>query len=99
MPRAWNRKDERMYKHILSSCKGGRKRRSTKVCKRIAASTVNKQRRREGRTLSGWGERPRSWFDVLALPVFVGGMVTVVIPKIAEEQAKASLVRIVSSMP
>lgn len=37
-----------MYSHILGSCKRGKK-----TCKRIAAATVNKRRRREGRTLSG----------------------------------------------
>lgn len=53
MPAAWNRHDERQFKAILSSCKTGRKRRSTKTCKRIAGATVNKRRRLEGRTLSG----------------------------------------------
>jgi len=48
MPAAWSKKDERQYGHILSSCRGGKKR-----CKRIAAATVNKRRRREGRTLDG----------------------------------------------
>ena len=49
MPAYWSKKDERQYAHILTSCK-----RSRKVCKRIAAATVNKQRRVEGRTLSGY---------------------------------------------
>jgi len=48
MPAAWSRRDERQYGHILASCK-----RSRKTCKRIAAATVNKRRRFEGRTLSG----------------------------------------------
>jgi hypothetical protein len=51
MPVAWSVKDERQYKHILSSCKRTDRRRSLRTCKRIAAATVNKQRRREGRTL------------------------------------------------
>jgi hypothetical protein len=48
----WSAKDERQYEKILSSCKRRRKGRGkTKTCKRIAAATVNKQRKREGRTL------------------------------------------------
>jgi len=48
MPKAWTEKDERQYGHIKS---GERKRgRSAKVAKRIAAATVNKQRKSEGRT-------------------------------------------------
>lgn len=48
MPRAWSDKDERQYEHIKS---GEKKRgRSAKVAKRIAAATVNKQRKSEGRT-------------------------------------------------
>jgi len=52
MPAAWSAKDERQYEHILESCRTGRKKRSLNTCKRIAASTVNKQRRIERRTLS-----------------------------------------------
>lgn len=52
MPAAWNQHDERQFKAILSSCKTGRKRRSTKTCKRIAGATVNKRRRLEGRALN-----------------------------------------------
>jgi len=48
MPAYWSKKDERQYAHILTSCK-----RSRKVCKRIAAATVNKQRRVEGRGRGG----------------------------------------------
>lgn len=65
MPRAWSRKDERQYQHIKSSCllTKRQKGRTTKDCKRIAASTVNAQRRREGRTLSlgpvEWAMRER----------------------------------------
>lgn len=47
MPAAWSKKDERQYKHVLSSCK---RRKSATICKRIAAAVVNKTRRREGRT-------------------------------------------------
>lgn len=44
----WSRKDERQYEHIKES---SRKRgASTKRAKEIAARTVNKQRREEGRT-------------------------------------------------
>lgn len=48
MPRSkWSKKDERQYEHIKESAakrgKGGR-------AKEIAARTVNKQRREEGRT-------------------------------------------------
>lgn len=52
MPAAWSRKDERMYQSIVQSCTQGRRRRSAKTCKRIAAATVNKLRSREGRTAS-----------------------------------------------
>ncbi len=48
MPRAWSKKDERQYKHIVES--EGQEGRSAKVAKRIAAATVNKQRAKEGRT-------------------------------------------------
>ena len=49
MPRrAWSNKDERMYEHIKESSRkdGASKRRATE----IAARTVNKHRREEGRT-------------------------------------------------
>ena len=50
MPRSsWTAKDERMYEHIRDSCV--RRRHSLKACKRIAAATVNKLRKRQGRTL------------------------------------------------
>lgn len=52
MPAAWSAKDERMYGHIVKSCKK-RGRYGLKRCKSIAAATVNKRRRKEGRTLSG----------------------------------------------
>ena len=48
MPRAWSNKDERQYEHI----KEGYQERgsSTRRAKEIAARTVNKERREEGRT-------------------------------------------------
>lgn len=48
MPNAWSDKDERMYEHI----KEGEKERGvdTDRAEEIAARTVNKQRREEGRT-------------------------------------------------
>ena len=50
MPSVWSKKDERMYAAIKKSCLQSDSRR-TKTCPRIAASTVNKRRREEGRTL------------------------------------------------
>jgi len=48
MPRAWSNKDERMYEHIKeSSEKRGMK---EDRAEEIAARTVNKERRQEGRT-------------------------------------------------
>ena len=45
---AWTAKDERQYEHIKDSeTKEGR---SAKRAKQIAAATVNKQRKAEGRT-------------------------------------------------
>ena len=48
MPQAWSAKDERQYEHIKDSEK--KEGRSAKRAKQIAAATVNKQRRAEGRT-------------------------------------------------
>lgn len=50
MPSAWSKKDERMYEHIKDSSKdrGASKDRAEE----IAARTVNKHRREEGRTPS-----------------------------------------------
>ena len=48
MPRAWSDKDERQYEHVKESSL--RRGRSTERAKEIAARTVNRQRRREGRT-------------------------------------------------
>lgn len=48
MPKAWSRKDERMYDHVKESeLDRGL---PTDKAKEIAARTVNKQRREEGRT-------------------------------------------------
>jgi plasmid stabilization system protein ParE len=51
MPQAWSSKDERQYEHIKDSARerGASKSRA----KEIAARTVNKERREEGRTKSG----------------------------------------------
>ena len=48
MPKAWSNKDERKYEHIKDSAKERGK--STDRAKEIAARTVNKERREEGRT-------------------------------------------------
>jgi hypothetical protein len=48
MPQAWSSKDERQYEHIKDSEK--KEGRSPKRAKQIAAATVNKQRKAEGRT-------------------------------------------------
>ena len=48
MPEAWTRKDERMYEHIKrSELERGK---SESKAEEIAARTVNRQRREEGRT-------------------------------------------------
>lgn len=48
MPRTWSKKDERQYEHIKTSEK--RRGRSNDRAEEIAARTVNKTRRHEGRT-------------------------------------------------
>lgn len=48
MPKAWSDKDERQYQHIKASELGAG--RSVDEAEEIAARTVNKQRREEGRT-------------------------------------------------
>lgn len=50
MPKAWSAKDERMYEAVKES--ELRRGRSMARAKEIAARTVNKQRREEGRTPS-----------------------------------------------
>ncbi len=50
MPRsAWNAKEERQYEHVKSS-EENREGRPEKDAKRIAAATVNKERRKKGET-------------------------------------------------
>jgi plasmid stabilization system protein ParE len=51
MPRAWSDKDERKYEHIKESAE--ERGTSAKRAKEIAARTVNRDRREEGRTKSG----------------------------------------------
>jgi hypothetical protein len=71
MPAAWSKKDERQYRAIKKSCLA-RDARRTRACPRIAAATVNKQRRKEGRTLSGLGQPP----DVIpALPAWAEALI------------------------
>lgn len=48
MPSSWSKKDERKYEHIRDSQQ--EQGRSADRAKEIAARTVNKQRREEGRT-------------------------------------------------
>lgn len=48
MPAKWSAKDERQYKHIVQN--GKKQGKSTERAEEIAARTVNKQRRSEGRT-------------------------------------------------
>ena len=48
MPKAWSAKDERQYEHVKQS----EKKRGSKRAAEIAARTVNKQRKKEGRTKS-----------------------------------------------
>lgn len=47
-PKAWSSKDERQYEHVKASEK--KRGRSPRRAKEIAARTVNKGRRQEGRT-------------------------------------------------
>jgi hypothetical protein len=51
MPKAWSDKDERKYEHIRDGAREEGK--SLKRAKEIAARTVNRDRREEGRTKSG----------------------------------------------
>jgi plasmid stabilization system protein ParE len=51
MPEAWSAKDERQYEHIKDSAQD--RGASTDRAEEIAARTVNKHRREEGRTRSG----------------------------------------------
>lgn len=64
-PEAWTAKDERQYKHVKQSEKA--RGRSEDRAEEIAARTVNKQRRSEGRTpndrTSGTGNPHRALED------------------------------------
>lgn len=55
MPASWSAKDERQYQAIRKSCvlRRGETGQTVADCERMAAATVNKQRRKEGRTLRG----------------------------------------------
>ena len=48
MPEKWSDKDERQYQHIKKSAK--RRGKSAEKAEELAARTVNKTRRKEGRT-------------------------------------------------
>lgn len=48
MPKAWTKKDERQYEHVKQSAK--ERGESKERAKEIAARTVNKHRKEEGRT-------------------------------------------------
>ena len=65
MPSSWSNKDERKYEHIKDSAED--RGASTKRAKEIAARTVNKGRREEGRTpnktTQGTGNPRRSLED------------------------------------
>jgi hypothetical protein len=50
MPKSWSNKDERQYEHVKES--ETRQGKSKDRAKEIAARTVNKQRKKEGRTKS-----------------------------------------------
>ena len=51
MPRAWSKKDERMYEHVAQSERARGKKAGR--AREIASRTVNARRREEGRTESG----------------------------------------------
>ena len=65
MPKAWSNKDERMYEHIKES--GEKRGVNEDRAEEIAARTVNKHRREEGRTpnkrTEGTGNPNRSLAD------------------------------------
>lgn len=60
MPEAWSDKDERQYQAIREECliRRGKGRKAVAECERMAAATVNKTRRKEGRTLGKAAPRP-----------------------------------------
>jgi hypothetical protein len=51
MPESWSKKDERQYEHIKDSYES--RGRSESKAEELAARTVNKERKEEGRTKSG----------------------------------------------
>ena len=57
MPTSWSAKDERQYEHIKDSER--QRGRPTKRAKEVAAATVNKQRRIEGRTKTSHAKKKR----------------------------------------
>ncbi len=65
MPKSWSNKDERKYEHIKDSAR--ERGASTDRAKEIAARTVNRDRREEGRTSNrttrGTGNPNRSYED------------------------------------
>lgn len=65
MPDAWSKKDERQYEHIKDSAR--ERGSSTDRAEEIAARTVNKSRREEGRTpqraTQGTGNPNRDYED------------------------------------
>lgn len=70
MPTYWSAKDKRMYKAIKKSCLKKDARR-TKICPRMAAATVNKQRRKEGRTLTEIDKEEVFIYSTAALIAFL----------------------------
>ena len=52
MPQSWSAKRERQYEHVKDSAED--RGASTKRAKEIAARTVNKHRKEEGRTKDDW---------------------------------------------
>ncbi len=65
MPKSWSNKDERKYEHIKDSAR--ERGASTERAKEMAARTVNRDRREEGRTpnrtTQGSGNPNRSYED------------------------------------
>lgn len=68
----WSKKDERQYKAIVSSCrkKKGKKKKSLKACKSMAAATVNKFRQKQGRTKKAKAQKGRKTFFCLLTGMF-----------------------------
>lgn len=61
MPKAWSDKDERQYDEIKKQQRG--RGRSQRRAKEIAARTVNKKRREEGRTKDSGSTRTSSGLE------------------------------------